>query len=420
MKIIEGYDVIVVGGGAGGAAAAICASRGGAKTLLLEREGCLGGAATTMLVHPFMSHETSTGPEGEPPRVVNAGVFREVTDRLVAMGAGRDERCVKFDDEAMKLVLDELASDAGVEVVFHAALFDVEAEAGRIRSARFAHNSGALRVAGQVFIDATGDSLPAAAAGCECAFGDASGEVMPMTLNFLVGGVDTDSVPFGRLKELTAAGDSDAPPLVNTHLSCVSVPRAGFVHFNAVRIPGNTLEARTLSFAEAEGRRRANNYVAWLRANVPGFENSFLAKTGSHVGIRESRRVIGDYVLTGDDFRRAAKFDDGIACCSYMVDIHHQAPNRTTLAHLPPGEHYQIPYRCLTPKGTENLLIASRGISADVEANSSLRIMPVVMCIGQAAGLAAAMSLPEGDVRGIDVQALRASIRDSGGILEPK
>ena len=243
---------------------------------------------------------------------------------------------------------------------------------------------------------------------------------MPMTLNFMVGGVEVEKLPpTPELRKLAAAGAEDQPPLINTNISCFSSTREGYVHFNAIRTVGNTLDPADLSRCEMEGRGRVANFVAWLKAKVSGCENCYLVKTGGHVGIRESRRVIGDYVVGYDDFRRARKFDDGIACCSYDIDIHGQTQGQTRIERMGPGEYYQIPYRCLTPKGVANLLIAGRGISADVEAHSSLRIMPPVMCIGQAAGTAAAMSLPDGDVRSIDIEQLRQRIRDAGGVLEP-
>ena len=421
MKHIDGYDVIVCGGGAGGFPAAVGAARQGARTLLLERAGCLGGAAATMLVHPFMPHLTRTERPEQQGLVVNAGIFAELVERLERRGAADGaQRCIRFDDEVMKLVLDEMATEAGVVVIFHAALFDAELAGTRIDAVRFAHNGGPIRVGGKVFIDGTGDGLLAFSSGCECAFGDASGTVMPMTLNFIVAGVDTSKVPpISEFRKLAAAGANDDPPLMNTNISCVTVPREGFLHFNAIRIPGNTLEATDLSRCEIEARGRVENFVRWLGARVPGCEKCHLIKTGAHVGIRESRRVLGDYILTGADFRKAAKFDDGIACCSYDIDIHAPEQGRTRIERMGPDQYYQIPYRCLTPKGVENLLVAGRSISADVEAHSSLRIMPTVMCIGQAAGIAAAMSLPPGRVRNIDVHELRRRIRSSGGVLEP-
>ncbi len=422
MRRLEGYDVVVVGGGPGGFGAAVRAAQGGARTLLVEREGCLGGGATTMYVNPFMSELTKPGPSGEPRRVCNAGIYKEVIDRLIARGAAtpRESGASMFEDEVMKLVLDEIAAEAGVEVLFHAALYDAAVEDRRVAAVHLAHNAGPLEVTGTVFIDGTGDALLAETAGCEVMVGDEEGLVMPMTLNLAVAGVDLAQVPdretFGRLM---AAGDRDDPPLINTHLSCLHPLPNGWLHFNLVRVSGNTLEPMDVSHAETEGRRRAHNFIAWARARVPGFATAWLAKTGNHVGIRESRRVVGDYVLSIEDFRRCATFDDGVTCTSYNVDKHLQKANETHFERLPPGGYYQVPYRSLSARDLGNLLIAARSISSDCLAHASYRIMPVVMNIGEAAGHAAALALPSGDIRGIDIAALRERIVGAGGVLEP-
>ncbi|MBI5724077.1 MAG: FAD-dependent oxidoreductase [Planctomycetes bacterium] len=421
MQQMEGYDVVVVGGGPGGFGAAVSAARAGAKTLLIEREGFMGGGATVMMVNPFMPCITSENAD-KKRFMVNAGIFAEVAARLEKCKAGGLDTkggCVRFDDEALKLILDEMAAEAGVTVLFHAALYDVQTSQGKVQAIYLAHNSGPIAVGGKVFIDSTGDALLSARAGAQFQFGDEAGKVMPMTLFFVIGGADLPKIPWGELRKLCAEGGKDNPPLVNTNLSCTSIGPSGMIYINAIRIPGNTLDAFDLSRAEAEGRRRVENYVAWLKARVAGFENCYLVKTACHIGVRESRRVVGDYTLTGQDFDRCAKFDDGIACCSYPVDIHQQEQGKVRIEHLPPGEYYQIPYRCLTPKGLTNLLVASRSISCDVRMHSSLRVMPPVMNIGEAAGLAAAMSLPASDVRAIDVKGLRDRLRKSGAAIEP-
>ena len=420
MKL-DSHDVVVVGGGPGGFGAAVAAARSGAKTLLIEREGCLGGGATTMLVNPFMPYTTDVWQASGPHKLVNGGLFTEVRRRLVARKAVNPADDRRFDDEALKVILDEIATESGVEIIFHAAMFDAQAAGGRVQSVRLAHNSGPMTAGGKVFVDATGDALLAQQAGCRIMLGDAEGKVMPMTLNFMVAGVDTANMPSGReIVAMAADGGKDTPALVNTNVNCISMPRVGVVHFNAIRISGSTLDAADLSRAEIEGRRRVENFVAWLRARIPAFANCWLCKTANHIGIRESRRVVGDYVLTGDDWKRCARFDDAIACSSYPVDIHGNQPGMTDLRFLPEGEYYQVPYRCLTPAGAANLLMASRSISADVVAHASLRTIPTVMNIGEAAGYAAAMSLAGGDVRSIDVRKLQDRIRLFGGILEPK
>lgn len=372
-----------------------------------------------MLVNPFMPYTTTVWADG-PHYILNAGVFGEVVAKLLERKACNPNDVRRFDDEIIKVIYDELVKGAGVDVMFHAALFDAEMDGPRIRAVRLAHNSGPIRVTGRQFIDSTGDGLLAALAGCKIMLGNELGKVMPMTLNFIVGGVDHAQMPTSKeIKAMATVGDKDTPALINTNLSCTSWRRPGELHFNAVRVPGNTLDPMDLSRAEIEGRRRAENYVQWLRARVPGFANAFLMKTGAHIGIRESRRVVGDYILNVDDFKRSAKFDDAIACCAYPSDIHTDEPNATCFLHQPPGEFYQVPYRCLTPKGKTNLLVAARSISVDIPMHGSVRIMPPVMNIGEAAGFAAAMCLPEGDIHKVDVRELQRRIVANGGIIMP-
>jgi hypothetical protein len=423
MRRFDDYDVVVLGGGPGGCGAAVCAARAGARTLLVEREGCLGGGATTMLVHPFMPHKVHA-PAGQcnaDQPLVNAGLYREVVDRLLARGKAKEGFCVDFDDEYLKIVLEELVREAGADILYHAGVYDVDAADGTVCSARLAHNGGPIEVKASVFIDATGDALPAELAGCEIMRGDAQGRVQPTTLNFIVGGVGTERMPgYGAMAQRCAAGGDDEPALINTNYNCHSIPRPGYVHFNAIRVHGDPLDPMDLSRMEIESRRRVENFVAWLKANVEGFEGCYLVKTGSHVGIRETRRVRGDYVLTYDDWKAGRRFDDGIAACSYSVDIHGQEDKSDESNEpMPPGHYYQVPYRCLTPRGARNLLIASRAISGDRQANGSYRIMPTVMNIGEAAGFAAAMALPSGDIRAVDIPALRDRLIAHGAALEP-
>lgn len=422
MRELTEYDVVVVGGGPGGIGAAIAAARGGAKALLIERAGYLGGAATTMMVNPFMADRTKPSEDDGLRRLVNGGIYQEMLERLKQRDAAIHEEGggARFDDEILKVVLDEMVTEAGVTILFHAALYDAETENGRVKRLLLAHNGGPIAVSGRVFIDCTGDGLLAARAGVPVETGDAEGNLMPMTLFFCVGGVDLERWP-GRfeIRERVKSGEQDTPALINRHLSMIAEAPNGLLYFNAVRISGNPLEPLELSACEVEGRKRAANYVEWLRANVVGFEKAWLVKTAPHIGVRETRRIHGDYRLTYDDWKSNARFDDAIACCCYPVDIHGQTFGQTRMEHLPPGTWYQVPYRCMLPEGLENLLVASRCISADPVAHSSLRVMPPIMCLGQAAGHAAALVQPEGKVRNVDIDKLQQAIAGSGGILEP-
>ena len=420
MQTLDQFDVVVVGGGPGGMGAAVRAAQSGARTLLVERMGFLGGAGTAMMVNPFMPATTGKTTPEKPRMLLNGGLVTEIADRLKQRNAGgfMPSGCTSFDDEVLKVVLDEIVAAAGVKVLYHATLFDTQASGGRVTAIRLAHNGGPITVTSKVFVDSTGDGLLSAQAGAEIMQGNERGEVMPMTLFFVLAGVDRDRMPRGgELKELCRQG---APELINTNFSCAHFGGLGLLYVNAIRVPGNTLDPFDLSHAETEGRRRVENYVAWLRARVPGFENCWLAKTAPHVGVRESRRVVGDYLLTGEDFDRCAKFDDAVACCAYPVDIHGQHQGQCTMQDLPPGEYYQIPYRSLTPRGLTNLLVASRCISCDIKMHSSIRCMPTIYNLGEAAGFAAALSLPAADVRQVKVPALQAKIRASGGVLEPR
>ena len=194
----------------------------------------------------------------------------------------------------------------------------------------------------------------------------------------------------------------------------------GLVYFNAIRVPGDPLDPVDLSRCEIEGRMRVHNYVAWLRARVPGCAACCLVKTAPHIGVRESRRIVGDRTLDYHEVYECFHFEDGIAGSSYHADIHPQTMGGDPfpLGFLPGGQYYTIPYPCLIPQGLENLLVAGRSISADRVAFSAMRVMPPVMSIGQAAGTAAAMALPDGDVRAINVQTLRQKLRDQGAVVD--
>jgi hypothetical protein len=191
------------------------------------------------------------------------------------------------------------------------------------------------------------------------------------------------------------------------------------VHFNTTRVSKNPVDGKELSAAEMEGRAQMHEMMTFLREKIAGFENAWLDHSAPQIGVRESRRVIGDYVLTVEDVLEARKFKDGICRCAYDVDIHSPVGGTTDIRRLKKGTSYEIPYRCLVPRKTMNLLVASRCVSSTHEAHSSLRIMPVVMGIGQAAGLAAAMCVA-GDLtpRRLSAAKLREKLVEQGADLE--
>ncbi len=408
-------DVLVVGGGTGGVTAAVAAARAGVRVLLVERYGFLGGSMTAGLVNPFMSYRS----QGKP---IIEGIFAELLGRLRAHG-GLAENGSVFDDEVMKFVLDEMVLEAKVQLLLHSWLADVSVEGKRICQAHFETKSGRDNIEARVFIDGTGDGDLAARAGAEVEVGRPSdGLCQSMTLCFRMAKVDTTRMPtradisklFVKAK---AQGKLDVP---RQDVLFFATMQPDVVHFNTTRvIKKSAINAKELSEAEVEGRRQVWQMARFLKDEVPGFENAYLNKSAMQIGVRESRRIMGDYVLTEEDIVSARKFDDGVCRGNYGIDIHSPTGEGTVLRQVPAGMSYEIPYRAITPRGVDNLLVASRCISATHEAHSAIRVIPIVMAIGQAAGLAAALALQEGKLpREISHQVLREALLDEGANLE--
>lgn len=443
------FDVLVVGGGNAGCAAALAAARLGAKTALVERYGFLGGTATAAMVGPWMTFHSGH------KRVVG-GIAEEIVERLVAMGGSPGHvpdssdyvpTITPFDPELHKALLFEMMEEAGVHLLLHAyfleALLDDD---GVVAGARFATVGGIRELRARFVIDATADAYVAAAAGVELRQGDARGRVQPASLIFRVSHVDMHALAaYVRTKpkeirtslklherdprRLTAVaglyelweaarknGEVDVPREL---VSFFASPYPDEVTVNMTRVLDvDPLDPDDLTRAEIEARRQAMQLMAFFRRRVPGFANARIAATGTQIGIRESRRIVGVYTLTADDVLNARKFEDAVARSAYPIDIHNPSGAGTTTHRLPPGATYEIPYRCLVPKSVEGLLVAGRCISTTHEALASVRLTPTVMTLGQVAGTAAALAA-RANVRLRDVEParLRAALEAAGVIL---
>ena len=423
-------DVLVVGGGPAGIGAALGAADAGADVVLAERYGFLGGNATAALVMPLMSFHTQRaafeqadgaklfptdhGP-GEP---VVAGALARLLGRLVATGGaiapGRATGyTVPFDPEQLKLAALELLDQAGVQLLFHAFASGVVegasgvADDGPLRGVVFETKSGPVVVRARIVVDCTGDGDVAAGAGAEYEIGrDRDGLVQPLTLMFRM--VEFERQAFEAyvrehpeqwrgvhglwdlVRAATAAGELELP---REDILFFGTPHAREVSVNSTRVTrALATDVFDWSRAEIESRRQMRQIAAFLCRYVPGFERAYVAQSGVHTGVRETRRIVGDYRLTADDVLAARKFADVVARGSYPVDIHNPKGSGTVLKRLPEGEAYDIPLRCLLPRGIDNLLVAGRCISGSHEAHSSYRVMPIVMATGQAAGVAAALA----------------------------
>ncbi|NLO05740.1 MAG: FAD-dependent oxidoreductase [candidate division WS1 bacterium] len=415
LDVADEAEVVVVGGGPGGLCAAVAAAEEGADVLLIERYGFLGGMATAGLVNPFMPWVAG----GKP---IIRGLFERITGRLDEYGGwGGPRQPSAFDEEMFKFVAEDFCAEAGVRLQLHTMLADVDTADEAITSIATLSKSGLRQVHGEIFIDGTGDGDLAAWAGAEVEIGrEEDGHCQPMTLCFRMMNVNIEAMPSRQeINELYDAakerGEIDNP---RENVLKFFTTHDRQVHFNTTRVVmHDATNAEDMTDAELIGRRQVRQMVRFLVDHVPGFEEAWLEEMAPQIGIRESRRIMGDYLLTVDDVLEAHKFDDGIARGSYSVDIHNPAGTGTVIKRLPPGEAYDVPYRCITPRGFDNLLIAARCISCDHAAHSSMRVMPIVMAIGEAAGCAAEMALEEADVRSVDVDALREKLVDRGASI---
>jgi glycine/D-amino acid oxidase-like deaminating enzyme len=420
-------EVLVVGGGPAGLGAALGAAWAGAEVILVERYGFLGGNATVALVMPLMSFHTQkdthklTTPRNLMPSdhgpgdPVIAGALRVLLERLVAGGGAippSEETgfVVPFDPEAFKLTALDLLDEAGVEMLFHSFASGVIGD-GKVEGVVFETKSGPLVIKAHTVVDCTGDGDVAARAGAPFGVGRVEDDlVQPMTLMFRM--ADFDSAAFQSyiashpdqwrgvhglwdlVRRATEAGELDLPRedilfFGTSHDHEVSVNNT-----RVTQVLGT--DVWDLSYAEWQSRQQLREIARFLRKYVPGFEQAYVVQSGVGAGVRETRRITGEYVLTGKDVLSARKFTDAIARGSYPVDIHNPRGHGTILKRLPPGEAYDIPLRCLIPQGVNGLLVAGRCISGTHEALSSYRVMPIAMATGQAAGVCAALSARSG------------------------
>lgn len=418
------YDLAVIGGGFSGTAAAISAARAGLSVLLIEKGNSLGGAAAINLVNPFMPSRTKLTQNGKSEYFeLSQGLFLEIVDQLLGRSAFQFRPNQIFREEYLKLILNRMTIDAGVDLLFHSYLIGAKAENHRVTSVRIANKSGISDIEADYFIDATGDGDLAHLAGFPCRLGrEKDGLCQPMTLCFRVTNVDMEKFEKSRptlnqlYRKFQARGEIKNP---REDILVFKSALDRTLHFNSTRIiKRNPVDAFDLTKAEIEAREQVFELFNFLKNHVDGFQNADLASTAPEIGVRESRMIDGEYILTEKDLVDCRVFEDSIALGNYDIDIHNPEGSGTSHYFFPDGQYYTIPYRSLIPKASQNLLVAGRCISATHEAQASIRIMPIVCCLGEAAGTAIGIAKKTNvGVREIDIKKLQEQLKKQGAVL---
>lgn len=432
IEVLTDADVVVAGAGSAGCCAALAARAFGARdVVLVERYGFLGGSSTQVL-DTFYGFFTP-GPE---PRKVVGGVPDSVVDALASYGAmflrpntyGAGTG-VTYDPERLKLVWDELLGRAGVRLLLHAFVVDAETTSdGRITGIVLSSKQGFFRVRAKRFIDATGDADLCHWAGVPY---EKAGDVAPaqtLTTTFRMCNVDLARFESAGGKRMLAermalAVERGSHALPRRQGSAHAMVQPGCISTVAVRVAAvDGTDFRQLTDAEREGRRQAYTYEAFLRDCVPGYEDARIIGLSTQIGVRESRRVYGEYRLSRDDCLAVRRFGDRVLMCGAPIEDHRNAAHdrdETEWVYIPQGRAYDVPYRTLVPRGRDEMWVAGRCFSATHDAHASCRSMAQTMSMGQAAGVAAALSLEtDCGARDVPIGRLQDRLLELGAVLE--
>jgi glycine/D-amino acid oxidase-like deaminating enzyme len=393
-------DVVVAGAGSAGVVAAVASARNGARTLLVERGGFLGGVSTAVLDTMYAFYAP-----GEAQEKVVSGLPDEVVQRIdsydVALrrpntfGSGTG---ITYNPETLKRVWDDLAREAGVRVLLHSFITGAVTDGDRVTGLTFVNKGGAHAVSAKVVIDATGDADVVAGAGGDYELAGRDSAQQTLTTTFRLANVDERALTVNKeqlhalMREANASGRFALP---REEGSVHRTPDRGVMATIMTRMSGVAPDdVEGVSRAEAEGRAQAFEYFRFLKSMAPGYEAAVLIGTSPWIGVRETRRILGDYQVSGEDVLAARRFPDGIARCGAPIEDHHDGRD-TRWSYIPNSGTYTIPYRALLPRNRDGILVAGRCLSATHDAHASARSIGTCMAMGQAAGSAAALAARE-------------------------
>lgn len=415
-------DILVVGGGPAGIGASVGAAKTGKKTLLIEKNGFLGGMATAAAVSTICGAYSADKKE----RIIG-GVLDEWMDELEHLGglkAGVDfgrHRADLCDHHLLKYAADKLILKYDIDLMFHTLLIGAKKKGENIEYVLIANKEGVFRVFAKKYIDTTGDADMAKKVGAPYVIGNEKGQTQAATAVFLMGDVD-----------LEKAGQVSRENLIDTIKQSIANHEYDFQRSEGLYMPtanGNAvicnmnwvsnfspLNADELTRAEIEGRKQSLAYSNFLKEKIQGFQSSYLVEFATQIGIRETRRIIGEFVLTEDSVMNGEQYEDAICFGAWPVEYHDAQHNKTIKTYL--KQNYQIPYRTLIPKKVNNLWVAGRSISTTHFANASTRVMAPSTALGQAAGVAAAISIDQKvNQYDVNISMLQRELRGQGAIL---
>lgn len=419
LEVRGSYDVLVAGSGPAGICAAVAAAREGARVALIERYGVVGGNLTTGYVGPILG-------------MVGKGTMRDEIVELLGVAEndmiGQTGRAHDF--ERAKMLLAQFVNHPNIDVYLQTTVTDVIKQGSAVVGVVVTAGEGQFVLQGAVTVDATGDGLVSYLAGATTEKGREDGLMQPVTLEFTISGVDeskgvicigdVDNVQLGDerfldyCKRLAEAGELPER-LAAVRLHPVVYP--GYRQVNTTQVNGvDMTHVEEIFKADLELREQIYTLLDFFHKHLPGYENCHVISSGTTTGVRETRRVIGDYVITAEEMAAGCRFEDVIVHrAEFIVDIHNPAGSGQAEAHIQYCDPYDLPYRCFTPKGVENLYTAGRCISGTHRAHASYRVMSICMAMGEAVGTAAAMCAEQGVTpRQLDVKQLQKRLTDKG------
>lgn len=446
------YEVVVIGGGPAGFSAAISSARKGAKTLLVEQAGFCGGMATQGLVGPFMTCFDAKGEE-----MIIKGIFKEVVDKMIAVNSAIDPSTVyggtaytswikighdhvtPFEPEALKTVMEEMLLEAGVKIMYHTTFTSPVTDGDKVIGVNVFSKSGNKQILAKVVIDCSGDADVVARSGAEFFYGNEEGNfVQPATMFFRIGNCDSEKIEKEIQEHINDFYRKDGVNYRSFHWLVSKAKENGDWHLqrtsiglfkgvkddewfvNTSRLMGvNSTDVDSLTKGEIDGRQQVKEIFAFIKKYIPGCENARLLCSGSTLGVRESRHIIGKKKLVLEDIENGVVPEDTILLCGNSVDVHGRfGPLSNEYITVKNGKWYGVPYGVLVPEKLKGILVAGRSVSASSEAAGAIRVMPPCFGMGQAAGTAAVMSIQEKcDVADVNVQKLRTILKNDGCFL---